>query len=89
MAANGQTKGSGCHTFVPSLSAFRPWQEISVELFEISNDGHLLMVIDYFSQWLEAIFLKKTNADAQHVRRMKAIFETYGLPEALQNDNGP
>ena len=89
MAANGQTKGSGCHTFVPSLSAFRPWQEISVELFEISNDGHLLMVIDYFSQWLEAIFLKKTNADVQHVRRTKAIFETRGLPEALRNDNGP
>ena len=65
----------------------RPWQEISVELLEISNSVHLLVVIDCYSRWLEAILLKKK--DAQHGRSMTAILETNGLPEALRSDNGP
>ena len=65
-----------------------PWQEISVDLLEISNGEHLLVVVDYYSRWLEAILLKKT--DAQHViKSMEAIFRTHGLPEALRSDNGP
>ena len=38
-----------------------PWQEISVDLDAISNDEHLLVVIDYYSRWLETIPLKKTT----------------------------
>lgn len=65
-----------------------PWKEILVDLLEISNGEHLLMVVDYNSRWLEAIFLKRTNA--QHViKSMEAIFRTPRLPEALHNDNGP
>ena len=65
-----------------------PWQEISVDLREISNSEHLLVVVDYYSRWLEAILLKKT--DAQHViKSMEAIFRTHGLPETLRSDNGP
>ena len=66
----------------------RPWKEISVNLLEISNREHLLVVVDYYSRWLEAILLKKK--DAQNViRSMEAIFKTHGLPEALRSDNGP
>ena len=66
----------------------RPWQEISVDLLEISNGEHLLVVVDYYSRWLEAILLKKT--DAQHViKSMEAIFRTHGLPDTLRSDNGP
>ena len=65
-----------------------PWQEISVDLLEIPGNNHLLVVVDYYSRWIEAILLKKT--DAQHViRSMEAIFRTHGLPEAVRSDNGP
>lgn len=47
-----------------------------------------MVVVDYYSLWLEAILLKKT--DAQHViKSMETIFRTYGLPEALRSDNEP
>jgi len=65
-----------------------PWQEIPVDLHEISNGEHLLVVVDYYSRWLEAIPLKKTNA--QHViKSMEAIYRTHGLPETLRSHNGP
>ena len=46
-----------------------PWQGISVDLLEISNGEHLLVVVDYYSHWLQAILLKKT--DAQRVIKSK------------------
>lgn len=47
-----------------------------------------MVVVDYYSLWLEVILLKKT--DAQHVlKSMEAIFRTHGLPEALRSDNEP
>ena len=48
----------------PVRSSSQPngfWQEISVDLPEISNGEHLLVVIDYYSRLLEAILLKKTD----------------------------
>ena len=63
-----------------------PRQEISIDLFEISNGEHLLVVVDY-SYWIEAILLKKT--DANHVvRSLEAIFATHGLPQTIRSDNG-
>ena len=60
---------------------------ISVDLLQISNGEHLLVVVDYYSRWLEGILLTKT--DAQHViKSMEAIFRTHGLPEALRSENG-
>jgi len=64
------------------------WQEISVDRLKISNGEHLLVVVDNYSRWLDAIPLKRT--DAQHVKKnMEAIFRTHGLPEALRSGNGP
>jgi len=41
---------------VKSSSLLRgPWKEISIDLDAISNDEHLLVVVDYYSSWLEAI----------------------------------
>ena len=46
------------------------------------------MVVDYYSHWIEAILLKKT--DTHHVvKSMEAIFRTHGLPECVRSDNGP
>ena len=65
-----------------------PWQDISIDLLDISDGEHLLVVVDYRSRWMEAILLKK--ADAQHViKSMEAIFRTHGLPGTVRSDDGP
>lgn len=66
----------------------RPWQDISIDLLDVPHNNHLLVIIDYYSRWIEAILLKKT--DASHViRPMEALFQTHGLPETVRSDNGP
>jgi len=37
------------------------WQEIPVDLHEISNGEHLLVVVDHYSCWLETIPVKETT----------------------------
>ena len=65
-----------------------PWQEISIDLLETSGGSHLLVVVHYYSRWIEAVLLNKT--DAQHViKSMEAIFRTHGFPETVRSDNGP
>lgn len=65
-----------------------PWQEIAIDLLEINSGNHLLVVVDYYSRWIEAILMRKT--DAQHViKSLEAIFRTHGLPEVIRSDNGP
>jgi len=56
------------------------WQEIAVDLLEITSGIHLLVVIDYYSRWAEAVFLRKTDALGV-IRYMKAIYHRHGLPE--------
>ena len=65
-----------------------PWGDIAVDLLEIPGGNHLLVVVDNYSRWPEAILIKKT--DASHVTRaMEGIFQTHGIPESLRSDNGP
>ena len=50
-----------------------PWQEISINLLETLGGSHLLVVVRYYSCWIEAVLLNKT--DAQHViKAMESIF---------------
>ena len=65
-----------------------PWTDIAVDLLEIPEGNHLLVVVDNYSRWPEVILLKKT--DAAHVTKaMEGIFQTHGLPVTVRSDNGP
>ena len=72
----------------PSELPEAPWQEIGIDLLEINSTSHLLVVVDYFSGWIEAIFLHKTDA-AHVIKSLEAIFRTHGLPNIVRSDNGP
>jgi len=65
-----------------------PWQEIAVDLLDISQGNHLLVVVDYYSRWPEVVLLKKTDAH-NVIKCMEAMFHRHGLPETVRSDNGP
>ena len=63
------------------------WQHIGMDLFEWKGHQYLL-VVDYFSQWIEIAHLMQTTSSAV-IEHVKAIFACQGIPEVIVSDNGP
>ena len=58
-----------------------PWCEIAVDLLEIPRNGHLLVLVDYYSKWPEVAFLSKTNAES--VIKCMEIAPCKGIQDSL------
>ncbi|KAL5017541.1 hypothetical protein ScPMuIL_007130 [Solemya velum] len=65
----------------------RPWQKVGSDLFQIKNAIYLL-VVDYFSRYIEIALLKSTSSQAV-INHMQSIFARHGIPETVVSDNGP
>ena len=65
----------------------RPWQKLGADLCTVDSKDYLV-VVDYYSRWLEVLPLKTTTANVV-IRNLKHIFATHGIPEVLYSDNGP
>ena len=73
---------------MPTPFLERPWQMISTDLFELDNLNYLI-VVDYFSRYIEVAAMQKTTKSHEVIRALKAIFARHGIPEELRSDNGP
>lgn len=65
----------------------RPWQRVGMDLFEWSKKNYLL-IIDYFSRYIEVAELKSTSAEVT-IRAVKEVFARHGTAETVVSDNGP
>ena len=66
-----------------------PWQDISVDLLGPLPTGEsILVVVDYFSRFLEVAILKSTTS-AKIIESIHPIFAWFGVPHSLWTDNGP
>ena len=70
-------------TPTPSL----PWEEVSSDIFEFNN-AHYLIVVDYFSNFIEADKLDNLSSSGT-INLMKSYFRRHGIPLKLRTDNGP
>ena len=70
----------------PTVLPNRPWQKISADLCEI-KDKRYLVVIDYFSRYIEIVFLTRITSD-QVIGKLKNIFARWGIPEQIVTDSG-
>ena len=66
----------------------RPWQRVAADLFQWQN-GHYLVIIDYFSRYIEVCSLQGNTSAKLTITRFKAVFARFGCPEVLVTDNGP
>ena len=55
-----------------------PWQKVATDLFAWNN-SHYLLIIDYFSRYMEIAKLSSENTTAI-VKHMKSIFARHGTP---------
>lgn len=72
---------------LPSSLPSRPWERVGSDLFEYSGT-HYILVVDYYSRWVEVRQLSNTTAAAT-VNALKSIFAVHGIPDLLISDNGP
>lgn len=67
----------------------RPWEDVAVDYLGPLPEGqHLLVVVDYYSRYIEVREMMLTNAKAT-IQELSAIFALFGLPVTLRADNGP
>ena len=64
----------------------RPWQKIGADICEYAKETYLV-VIDYFSRYLEIAHLPDMKSETT-CARLKNIFARWGCPDVLHTDNG-
>ena len=65
----------------------RPWAKIGADFCEL-NGRMLLVVCDYYSNYIEVESLQKCNSSGT-IKAFKVLFARYGVPDTLVSDNGP
>jgi len=65
----------------------RPWEQVSVDLFELDK-RHYLITVDFYSNFWEVDSLSSMSAKAV-INKLRSHFARYGCPDRLISDNGP
>ncbi|XP_054765371.2 uncharacterized protein K02A2.6-like [Lytechinus pictus] len=65
----------------------RPWERLGMDLFEHKGKTFLI-VVDYYSRWIEIKELQG-HTSAAVISSRKEIFATHGIPDLVVSDNGP
>lgn len=65
----------------------RPWEKVASDLFTLNGKDYLV-VVDYYSQFIELRSMTTTTSNAV-ITQMKEIFSRHGTPCELVSDNGP
>lgn len=70
-------------TLLPS----RPWERVAADICELNKQNYLV-VVDYFSRYIELAHLKNMSSETT-VANLKNICARWGCPNELVTDNGP
>ena len=69
----------------------KPWEMLAADILEVpvsrKNHRYLLVVMDYFTKWVEAIPLQDQTA-ASVTQTIIKICSTFGVPSILHSDQG-
>ena len=72
---------------VQTLDAWRPFQQVSVDLAQLEGK-HYLVLADRYSGWPEVKQL--AHLDTHSITKtLEEIFETFGIPERIRSNGGP
>lgn len=72
---------------IPTPLLDRPWQIVATDLFQLKGVDYLI-VIDYFSRYVEVAVMTKTTKSSEVIRALKSKGR-HGTPEQVRSDNGP
>ena len=73
---------------LPTALPQHPWHTVGSDLF-IWNGINYVLVVDYYSCYIEIAKLTSTTTLKDIITQLKSIFARHGLPQVLRSDNGP
>ena len=73
---------------MPTPLPQRPWQLIATDLFILEKVTYLL-VVDYYSRYVEVVTLPKSTSSSKIIQALKTILARHGIPDEVRSDNGP
>ena len=69
----------------------KPWEMLAADILEVpvsrKNHRYLLVIMDYFTKWVEAVPLHDQTA-ASITKAITKICSTFGIPSILHSDQG-
>ena len=65
-----------------------PWFKVVMDLFSFRNKSYLV-VVDYYSNYMEVCHLYHQTKSPDVISHVKAIFARFGIPRVVISDNGP
>lgn len=65
-----------------------PWYRVGCDLFEL-NGVHYLLVVDYYSKYVELEILNHNTTSHNIINKLKNIFARFGVPQYFVSDGGP
>ena len=75
-------------SLAPSSLPERPWEKLGMDLFDLNGQTYLL-VVDYFSRWIDVMDITRDKSSQATVNALKVLFSTHGYPDLIISDNGP
>lgn len=71
-------------TVLPS----EPWQHLAIDfLGPLPSGDYLLVVVDYFSRYIEVEIMRKIDS-IETIKRLRIMFARFGYPISITADNG-
>ena len=74
-------------TLMPHHVPDRPWSKVGIDLFSV-QDVNYVITVDYTSNFWEVDRIENTESRTV-IRKIKAHFARYGIPDQVISDNGP
>jgi hypothetical protein len=72
-------------TLLPSSMPSRPWERVAMDLCYHNGETYVV-VVDYYSRWVEFRHLKSETCKAT-IQAVKSIFSVHGIPEIVIYDS--
>lgn len=66
----------------------KPWKHLAIDFMgPLPSGDNLLVTVDYFSRFVEIDIMRSIEA-SEVIKRLKAIFARFGVPQSITMDNG-
>ncbi len=73
----------------PWIRPSEPWDRLHLDFAGPFRGKMWLLVIDAYSKWLEVFDMRNDCTSSNLIRKLKFLFNRYGLCKLLVSDNGP